>query len=274
MTRASPRPGRRRSITLTPESGRLMERLLVNAGPGPDSRFAYRRRRSGRGGGLRRPKGARRSLRLFAHHARGRRGMARRRVSSCTASCRISPSGRCRMSGEGDALREALGWVRAAFVGDPQDVRSWATLDPLAPHAPGVAERADEAGIAAPTGGLFNQLALLSKTEGAQSTRPSRSIAARSRSTRRASGRSIPTSRPTSAISRNCFGQPTARRGRAAHSPRARDRGGEEQARSSQCRDPPHQSRGIAPGDEPSRRSRKTGLSARAGDLREELWVG
>ena len=37
------------------------------------------------------------------------------------------------------ALREALGWVNAAFVGDPDDVRSWPVLDPLAPHALAVA---------------------------------------------------------------------------------------------------------------------------------------
>ena len=40
----------------------------------------------------------------------------------------------------GEALREALGWVDAAFVGDPQDVRSWPVLDPLAPHALAVAQ--------------------------------------------------------------------------------------------------------------------------------------
>ena len=61
-----------------------------------------------------------------------------------------------------EALREALGWVNAAFVGDPQDVRSWPVLDPLAPHALAVARRADEAGIAEPTAWLINQLALLS----------------------------------------------------------------------------------------------------------------
>jgi hypothetical protein len=35
----------------------------------------------------------------------------------------------------GEALREALGWIDNAFVGDPQDVRSWPVLGPLAPHA-------------------------------------------------------------------------------------------------------------------------------------------
>jgi tetratricopeptide (TPR) repeat protein len=59
------------------------------------------------------------------------------------------------------ALREALEWVDAAFLGDPWDVRSWPVLDPLAPHALAVARRADEAGIAAPTARLFNDLGLL-----------------------------------------------------------------------------------------------------------------
>ncbi len=53
------------------------------------------------------------------------------------------------------ALRETLGWIDDAFVGDPEDVRSWPVLDPLAPHALAVALRADEAGIAEPTGRLF-----------------------------------------------------------------------------------------------------------------------
>ena len=35
----------------------------------------------------------------------------------------------------GEALREALGWINDAFVGDPGDVRSWPALDALAPHA-------------------------------------------------------------------------------------------------------------------------------------------
>jgi tetratricopeptide (TPR) repeat protein len=63
------------------------------------------------------------------------------------------------------ALREALGWVNAAFVGAPDDVRTWPVLDPLAPHALAVARRADDAGIAEPTGRLFNQLGLLSQTK-------------------------------------------------------------------------------------------------------------
>jgi tetratricopeptide (TPR) repeat protein len=56
------------------------------------------------------------------------------------------------------ALREALEWVDAAFVGDPDDVRNWPVLDPLAPHALAVARAADGAGIAEPTAQLFNNL--------------------------------------------------------------------------------------------------------------------
>jgi tetratricopeptide (TPR) repeat protein len=59
------------------------------------------------------------------------------------------------------ALREALEWVNAAFVGDSQDVRSWPVLDPLAPHALAVAHAADAAGIAEPTGRLSGELGRL-----------------------------------------------------------------------------------------------------------------
>jgi tetratricopeptide (TPR) repeat protein len=59
------------------------------------------------------------------------------------------------------ALREALEWMNAAFVGDPDDERNWPTLEPLAPHAFAVARHADAAGIAEPTARLFNQLGLL-----------------------------------------------------------------------------------------------------------------
>ena len=64
-------------------------------------------------------------------------------------------------------LTEALGWVDAAFSGDPQDVRTWGRLDPLAPHAEAVAAQADAAGIAAPTGRLMNQLGELFHTKAA-----------------------------------------------------------------------------------------------------------
>jgi len=59
------------------------------------------------------------------------------------------------------SLVEALGWVDAAFVGNPQDVRTWPTLIPLAPHARAVAGHGDSAGIASPTVRLMNQLGQL-----------------------------------------------------------------------------------------------------------------
>jgi tetratricopeptide (TPR) repeat protein len=58
-------------------------------------------------------------------------------------------------------LGEALGWVNDAFTGEPQDVRSWPRLDPLAPHALTVAQHSDSAGIAEPTAWLMNHLGLL-----------------------------------------------------------------------------------------------------------------
>jgi tetratricopeptide (TPR) repeat protein len=67
------------------------------------------------------------------------------------------------MSGERrtQALREALEWVNAAFVGDADDVRNWPILDPLPAHALAAARRADEAAIAEPTAQLFSNLGLL-----------------------------------------------------------------------------------------------------------------
>jgi tetratricopeptide (TPR) repeat protein len=57
------------------------------------------------------------------------------------------------------ALHEALSWVNAAFAGDPEDVRDWPVLDPLAPHTLVVARAADAA--AEPTAWLFNLLSLM-----------------------------------------------------------------------------------------------------------------
>jgi hypothetical protein len=62
---------------------------------------------------------------------------------------------------EPNELEHALGWLNAAFVGEPWDVRNWGVLDPLAPHAKAVAEFADQAGISEPTELLFDQVGLL-----------------------------------------------------------------------------------------------------------------
>ena len=58
-------------------------------------------------------------------------------------------------------LVPALRWLAAAFQGDPQDVRSWPVLDPLAAHAQAVAGFADAAGLADSTDWLMNQLGIL-----------------------------------------------------------------------------------------------------------------
>jgi tetratricopeptide (TPR) repeat protein len=68
---------------------------------------------------------------------------------------------------EPNELEAALGWLNAAFVGDPQDVRSWAVLDPLAPHAKAVAGFADASGIPKPTARLQNYSGLLLKAKAA-----------------------------------------------------------------------------------------------------------
>ena len=74
-----------------------------------------------------------------------------------------------RRSLDSGALRqrvtETLGWVNAAFTGDPEDVRSWARLDPLTPHAQSVTQWADAAGIAESTARLMSQLGTLLYTK-------------------------------------------------------------------------------------------------------------
>jgi tetratricopeptide (TPR) repeat protein len=62
-------------------------------------------------------------------------------------------------------VAEALGWVNAAFTGNPEDVRSWERLDPLAPHARSVTQWGDRQEIAEPTARLMNQLGALLYTK-------------------------------------------------------------------------------------------------------------
>ena len=62
---------------------------------------------------------------------------------------------------EKPALGEALGWLDDAFVGNPQDVRSWPVLAPLAPHAQAVATHAADNHLDGPSARLFNQVGLL-----------------------------------------------------------------------------------------------------------------
>jgi len=63
-------------------------------------------------------------------------------------------------------LPEALGWVNAAFTGNPQDVRTWVRLDPLAPHAVAMTVHADAAGVPEPSAHLMDRLATLFQTRG------------------------------------------------------------------------------------------------------------
>jgi len=58
-------------------------------------------------------------------------------------------------------LAAALAWINAAFVGDPQDVRSWPVLEPLEPHAKTVTSFAAGAGIAGASGWLLSQVGTL-----------------------------------------------------------------------------------------------------------------
>lgn len=55
-------------------------------------------------------------------------------------------------------LQEALGWVNAAFRANPQDVRNWPCLDPLASHVQVITAVADSVGIFFPTARLMDQL--------------------------------------------------------------------------------------------------------------------
>jgi tetratricopeptide (TPR) repeat protein len=68
---------------------------------------------------------------------------------------------------EPNELEQALAWLDAAFVGNPQDVRNWGVLDPLAPHALAVAGFGDRAGISPLSARLYADLGvqLLAKAQ-------------------------------------------------------------------------------------------------------------
>ncbi len=59
------------------------------------------------------------------------------------------------------ALRGALEWVNVGFADDPQDVRNWPVLDPMAPHVLAVLRECDKASIAEPTTRLMAKLGIL-----------------------------------------------------------------------------------------------------------------
>jgi hypothetical protein len=73
----------------------------------------------------------------------------------------------CSLDLAGSKLRltKVLGCVNAAFDGNPEDLRTWARLDLLAPHALSVTQWADRQGIAAPTARLLNHLGALLYTK-------------------------------------------------------------------------------------------------------------
>ncbi len=73
----------------------------------------------------------------------------------------VTRRGLARAGTERLRLTEALGWVDAAFTGDPQDVRTWPILTPLAPHAEAVAGYADAAVIGEPTLDVMGRLGVL-----------------------------------------------------------------------------------------------------------------
>jgi tetratricopeptide (TPR) repeat protein len=58
-------------------------------------------------------------------------------------------------------LKAALRWVDAAFAGDPEDVRNWPVLLPLATHALTLTRHADAAQISEPPIRLLSQLGML-----------------------------------------------------------------------------------------------------------------
>jgi len=70
---------------------------------------------------------------------------------------------RCILKHDADhtALNMALNWINSAFVGHPMDVRTWPTLEPLAPHVQKCTQFADTASIANPTARLLGTLGVL-----------------------------------------------------------------------------------------------------------------
>jgi tetratricopeptide (TPR) repeat protein len=96
---------------------------------------------------------------LAARDAEGEAFLLHRLVMDVTRRA-LAQAGR-----ERQRLTEALGWVDAAFAGNPQDVRTWKVLTPLTPHAEAVAGFADAAGIAEPTVDVMSRLATLLRAQ-------------------------------------------------------------------------------------------------------------
>jgi len=98
---------------------------------------------------------------LAAYSLVARAGDARAPVFSVHRLVQDVARRRLGAGGGREALAAALRWIDGAFQGDPQDVRTWAVLAPLSPHAHAAALHADAAGIARPTARLMNQLGIL-----------------------------------------------------------------------------------------------------------------
>lgn len=86
-------------------------------------------------------------------------------VTRSRMRCRVPVSGRTQSRASSDCapneLDAALRWINAALVGEPQDVRSWPTLDPLANHALACAQHADDAQIADPSARIMTVVGVL-----------------------------------------------------------------------------------------------------------------
>jgi hypothetical protein len=143
-------------------------------------------------------------------------------------------------------LIDGLGWVDTAFVGDPQDVRTWGRLDPLVPHADAVAAHGDAAGIAAPTARIMGDLAVLFRAKALHAR--AEPLARRALAHRRGQPRRVPFScrDPPQQPRRVAESHKPPRRGGTVVSPRARH------GRSK--RDPPQQPRRAAASHQPARR--------------------
>jgi tetratricopeptide (TPR) repeat protein len=68
------------------------------------------------------------------------------------------------------SLFTALSWIDVILLGDPEDVRTWPTVEALAPHAAAIALSAADCHIPAPTSRLLNEVALLHNTKAQHQT--------------------------------------------------------------------------------------------------------
>jgi tetratricopeptide (TPR) repeat protein len=150
---------------LTPDGRRLLERLAFLAPePVPDSLLDVAAPGDPEGFDAR---AARANLFAYSLVSRAAVEAGKTAQDGFVAHRLVQDFTRRSMSEErrGEALREALGWVNAAFAGDSWDVRTWSILDPLALHAQAVAERGDAVAIAEPTGRLYRRIGLLLKAK-------------------------------------------------------------------------------------------------------------